>query len=214
MNCHNVRRDGGAVGQVEQAMAEGSMSTPHHGNVQADLMLDMGGYTWGETLPTSPHGTLIEDSCIGCHMAATPGAEEPGNNTVGEHTFRMTSAIDGTANLAACKSCHSLAESFEFEARRDYDGDGALETNEEEIAGLRELLWPQMMANGLVEDDSRAGFALPETVSEDLAGAVWNYFFTEPAGNAVHNLRYTVSLLQLTYEKLAGEAVPGAFIIQ
>jgi hypothetical protein len=220
MNCHNVRRDGGALGQVEFAMAGEGLETPHHGNVQAELMLEMGGYTWDVAdMPTSPHGRIIEGSCTGCHMAATPGNDAdgnplPGRHTVGEHTFRMTSAVDGTANVAACQECHDGTTSFDFEARRDYDGDGAFETNLEEIAGLREMIWPLLFENGLIEADNRAGFEMPEEVSENLAGATWNYFFTEPAGVAVHNLRYSVALLQLTYEKLAGEAVPGAYIIE
>jgi hypothetical protein len=37
--------------------------------------------------------------------------------------------------------------------------------------------------------------------------------FAQSKGSAVHNLRYTVSLLQLTYEKLTGQPVPNGYIL-
>jgi hypothetical protein len=225
MTCHNGRRDGGAEGQVAAGVAGESFSTVHHGNNQAELMNMTGGYTWDATLPVSTHGNVVEGACIGCHMGPTPGMDDmgtpddtsddqplPGHNEVGVHSFAMVSA-DGVENVAVCQQCHDGATSFEFESRRDYDGDGAVETVQEEVAGLRELVWNALLEAGVTPTDSRPYFAIPEGAGEDIYGALWNYYFTEAEGTAVHNFRYAVSLLQLSYEKLAGEPVPGAVIL-
>jgi hypothetical protein len=225
MTCHNGRRDGGADGQVAAAVGGGSFSTPHHGNNQAELINEEGGYTWGNTMPTSPHGRIIDGSCTGCHMGPTPGMNDmgtpddtsddqplPGHNAVGEHSFAMVSA-DGVENVAICQTCHDGATSFEFESRRDYDGDGTIESVQDEVSGLRELVWNALLDAGVTATDSRPYFTVPDGASEDVYGALWNYYFTEAQGTAVHNFRYAVSLLQLSYQKLTGNPVPNAVII-
>ncbi len=214
MSCHNSRRD--AVAVVEGIATGGSFSTPHY-STAAELMNATGGYTWGETLPTSTHGRAVEDSCIGCHMSATPGSDAdgnplPGHNEIGGHTFSMVAA-DGSEHVAVCQQCHDAATSFEFEARRDYDGDGAIETNQVEIEGLLALVKEAIAAQGVTLLDSRPYYEFPEGASVDVYGAAYNVRFAGAGGSAVHNLRYTVSLLQLSYEKLMGEPVPGATIL-
>ncbi|GAB4574632.1 MAG: hypothetical protein Kow0077_22180 [Anaerolineae bacterium] len=224
MSCHNARRDANQI--IQGTLEGGNFSTPHY-STAAELMYATGGYTWGEDMPTSPHGRIVEDQCIGCHMAATPGMDNmgtpddrsddqplPGHNTVGEHTFAMVSPVDGAENVAACQSCHDGATTFDFEAFRDYDGDGAIETNQAEIDGLRELVLAKLVEAGVGVLDHYPYFEIPEGADENLLGAVWNVKFTESGGSAVHNLRYTVSLLQLSYEKLTGEPVPGAYLIK
>lgn len=211
MNCHNANRGGGADGQVAAYLENGSISMPHHNNNQSELIAMTGGYTWGETLPSSPHGVAVEDACIGCHMASSPGVDAPGHNEVGGHSFAMVSE-EGVENVDACQSCHFGATSLDFEAARDYDGDGMFESNQEEIAGLREILSELLVAAGIENVDSGRGFTIPEGSSEDVVGAFWNYQFTLVPGTAAHNLRYAVSLLQLSIEKLggtSGDPVPG-----
>ncbi|HEX3052289.1 MAG TPA: hypothetical protein VHP83_16635, partial [Aggregatilineaceae bacterium] len=200
-------------------------STPHY-STAAELMNGTGGYTWGLTLPTSTHGRVVDQACIGCHMGATPGMDDAGtpddssddtpmagHNTVGGHTFAMVSLVDGTENVAVCQQCHDGATSFEFEARYDYDGDGAEETNQEEVAGLLEAVQGQLEAQGVAVLDSYPYFEIPEGAGPDIKGAVYNFKFSRDDAAAVHNLRYTVALLQLTYEKLAGAPLPNAHIL-
>ncbi len=57
----------------------------------------------------------------------------------------MVSPADGAENVAICQTCHDGATSFEFESRRDYDGDGTIETIQEEVEGLRELVWNALL---------------------------------------------------------------------
>jgi hypothetical protein len=84
---------------------------------------------------------------------------------------------------------------------------------QEEITGLREAVWAELQAQGVEELDSRPYFQAPEDAGEAIYGALWNYYFTQAPGTAAHNFRYAVSLLQLTYEQLTGEPVPGATIL-
>ncbi len=220
MSCHNARTDPVAAVEGE------NFRTPHH-STAAELINETGGYTWGETLPTSTHGRIVENTCIGCHMADSPGMDNmgtpddrsddqplPGHLTVGEHTFSMVSPVDGTENVAACQQCHDGAESFEFEARRDYDGDGTIETNQEEVNGLLELLQAALEENGVEVLTHYPYFNMPENPSVDVLGAAYNLQFVNSAGSVDHNLRYIVSLLQLSYERLTGEAVPNAYILE
>ncbi|RPI98343.1 MAG: hypothetical protein EHM39_08120, partial [Chloroflexi bacterium] len=223
MTCHNARV--GAVESVDGAVGGGEFSTPHY-STGAEMMTASGSYTWGEELPTSPHGWVVEESCVGCHMAASPGVDDmgtaddasddqplAGHETVGGHTFSMVSPVDETENVAVCQTCHDGVESFEFEAFRDYDGDGTIETNQAEVEGLRKMLTAALTAAGVGVLESYPYFEIPEGADVNVYGGVWNLKFTESGGAAVHNLRYTVAALQLSIEKLTGEPVPGAYIL-
>jgi hypothetical protein len=208
MTCHQARRDGGAEGQVSGYAEAGRMSLPHHDNNQSELLTTGGGFTWGETLPNSPHGAVVDGVCAGCHMGSTPGFDAdgnalPGRHTVGGHSFSMSSEAVGE-NVAVCQGCHTDVTTFEFESTRDYDGDGNIGTIQEEVTGLREILLVLLTEGGVENADVYRGHTFPEGPSEDLLGAMWNYRFTLPAGTAVHNFRYSVALLQLSIEKLGG----------
>lgn len=225
MTCHNARTN--PVASVAGTIESGRMGLPHHSNA-AELMNNVGGFTWGETLPVSTHGRVVDETCISCHMGPTPGMDNmgtpddnsddqplPGRNTVGEHTFAMVSPVDDTENVAVCQECHDGATNFEFEARRDYDGDGAVETNQEEFAGLQELVAQALSDAGVTLIESRPYFEYPEgTLTEDNVGAAYNLYFSEASGSSVHNFRYMISLLQLSYQQVAGEPVPNATILE
>ena len=203
MSCHNSREDANA--SITGALEGGRFGTPHY-STGAELMHATGGYAWGETLPSSGH-----DDCIGCHMADTPGSDAdgnalPGRHELGEHTFSMVSA-DGVENVAACQDCHVGATSFEFEAARDYDGDGAYESVQDEVAGLQEALTAALVDAGVGVLDGYPYFEIPDGADENQYGAIYNLKFSRSGGSAIHNFRYTVALLQLSVEKLTGESI-------
>lgn len=223
MTCHNDRID--PVASVEGVAQGKNFSTPHYSNA-AELINSTGGYTWGAKLPTSPHGRIIDDTCVGCHMAATPGIDDngtpndtsddkplPGHNTVGQHTFSMVSAVDGTENVTVCQTCHDVT-SFEFDAFRDYDGNGTIDTNQKEVEGLMALLQKALEDKGVKFLDSYPYFQIPDGADVNVYGAIYNWKFAGDKGASVHNLRYIVSLLQLSYEKLTGQPVPNAYILK
>jgi hypothetical protein len=218
MTCHNTRRDPVAIVEGE------NFNTPHYSSA-AEMMMGVGGYTWGMDLPSSTHNTVVEGSCIGCHMAATPGMDNqgtpddasddtplPGHDLIGGHTFAVKTA-DGLENVAVCQQCHDGATSFAFEAKRDYDGDGTIETNQEEVEGLRVLIQTELEAQGVTVLDARPYYELPDGADVNVKGAAYNHRLTDHGTTVDHNLRYTVSLLQLSYEMLTGNPVPNAYII-
>jgi len=208
MTCHNARTDPVTAVEGER------FSTPHY-STAAELMAGTGAYTWGEALPSGTHDFIIEQSCVGCHMAETAGmdgsgADMAGQGTVGGHTFAMVSPVDGTEDVAVCQACHEGVESFAFEASGDYDGDGAVETGPEEVDGLIELLGSALTDAGVEILAHYPYFNLPENAGTDIKGAVYNYKFAASGGASAHNFVYVVSALQLSYEKLTGEPVPNA----
>jgi hypothetical protein len=162
-------------------------------------------------------------------MAATPGMDDagtedsaddtplPGNNTVGEHTFLLTSPVDGTENIAVCQQCHTEAASFEdIAAEEDYDGDGAAEAYHAELEGLLELLKPELEGQGVTFLPSHPYYTLSAGSTVDLRGAVYNYHLIMEAthrGSQYHNPQYLVALAQLSYRKLTGSDVANAVII-
>jgi len=234
MTCHNTRVDPVATVEadpVETSAGSGTyrINLPHYSSAAELLTGGNAGYTWGETLPSDPHGQIVENTCVGCHMAATPGMDDkgtedtgddeplPGHNTVGQHTFLMVSPVDGTQNLAICQQCHGEeVASFDFEAEGDYDGDGTAETNHEEMEGLLELMAPELESRGVVFLESYPYYQLPQNADVNLKGAVFNYHLvleTVHRNAEVHNVKYLVALMQLSYEKLTGTPVPNAEII-
>jgi hypothetical protein len=211
MTCHNTRVD------PVEAVEGDEFHTPHY-SAAAELVNGTGGYTWGQELPNMLHVTILEDSCITCHMAETPGMTEdgeplPGHNEIGGHTLAMTSE-DGVENVAVCQQCHGEEmQQFELQATEDYDGDDVLETNEEEIQGLLALVRSEIELRGVEILDQHPYFELPEDANTDLKGAVYNYKLVLDNPQPAHNLDYIVALLQLSYEKLTGQPVSGAELL-
>jgi hypothetical protein len=223
MSCHN--QNGNASAEVAGAAAGERFHTPHY-SAAAELSLGTGGYTWGEELPASNHASMGV-TCISCHMAESPGMDDagtpddssddsplPGHMTVGGHTFSMVSPVDGTENVGACTSCHADATTFDFTAKGDYDGDGTVEGNKAEIEGLYTLIKAELEAAGVVFLGRYPYFEYPDGAGEDIYGAVWNYQLLTHNNIPAHNLKYLVALGQLTYEKLTGEPVPGADLVE
>lgn len=211
MTCHNTRVD--PVASVEGER----FSLPHY-SAAAELINGTGGYTWGEQLPSILHSTIIEDSCVACHMAETPGMTEdgeplPGHNEIGGHSFAMVSA-SGEQAVGYCQQCHGeQMASFEMEASDDYDGDGRRETNEAELQGLLEDLRMELRIRGVEFLDSYPYVTMPEDASVDLKGAVYNYKLASDNAIPAHNLDYLVALLQLSYERVTGEELVGADLL-
>ena len=229
MTCHNQREDANTVvlGAIENGLYTGENFTTPHYSAATELLIGTGGYTWGEILPTSPHIFAIDGLCVSCHMATTPGMDDmgtpddfsddvpqPGHDTVGGHTFDVVSSVDETENIGACLGCHEDMVRFALEASGDYDGNGVVETNEEEIDGLIEILRAELALNGVEILENYPYYVIPVGVDKDVLGGVWNYHLLVNNQAPAHNLKYLVSLAQLTYEKLSGYPILNAFIVE
>jgi len=183
-------------------------SAPHHSN-QTDMLLSKNGAeVEGFNYGTSPHAG-VTDTCLGCHMSED-------ENDIKDHTFKMNK--ENIAN--SCNRCHPNFQSFNPEAKGDYDGDGNKEGMQDEVAGLVELLTnkinEQLNGGKVVSSHGKVVFQDAqeneiEAPDEKLYGAAWNAFYVDYDGSqGIHNPNYSVQLLQQSYKDVTGEDVPNA----
>ena len=165
---------------------------PHHGPM-SNLLGGFGGYEVAGSLTyTNSLHTTIEDACVTCHMADSPGLE------FGGHVMNV--AFDGNLNEEGCISCHP-----------DGIEDETIEAQEEIHALLEELHYKLIdimvsdSAGYLLGDDgeNRASSSNPANLTADEAGAFFNFkFIEEDRSGGIHNLKYSKALLTNSIEAL------------
>ncbi|QQS37668.1 MAG: T9SS type A sorting domain-containing protein [Ignavibacteriales bacterium] len=201
-NCHKSRVN--SIPYVEGFLSNLTRFGPHHSG-QADIIAGTNAYTWGETLPTSPHMSGVENACVSCHMAE--GEHSPGGNVPlsGGHSFSMTTP-DGHDNVSACEPCHgSFGEEFGekkfyINGNADLDRNGVAEGLQHEIHGLLEQVAMLLPPYGSTTPDP-----IDSTWTLDEAAALFNYLCVEEDRSfGIHNPQFTVSLLYLSIGKLGG----------
>lgn len=206
-NCHKYRRN--AFTYVNTTALSGVWG-PHYRGA-ADVYLGQNGYTWGETVPSSVAHRLIENSCVGCHMSATPDTGHVARDKIGGHTWKMTYiAPDGKRydNITGCVQCHTGITKFDdIMAGYDYDMDGTLEPFTKEVEGLTEMLARALPPRGQPTVDWTQIRTDPDSVR--LKQAFWNYLYVyRDRSYGIHNPKYVVRLLQLSISKLTGIEFP------
>lgn len=207
-NCHQSRRN--AVQYVQRYSPHFG---PHYSN-QADMLRGTNAIEYGQEIRSTPHYMVIENACVGCHMAESPeDPNHPAYLKVGDHTFAMRSP-EGVEHVETCAECHGEIESFEdIMAEEDHDGDGEVESAVAEVEGLMErlaLLLPPVGENRVEVTDAYT----PEQLR-----AAYNYLFVHEDGSrGLHNFEYAVGILKaaladssnLGVERLA-EPLPNQF---
>ncbi|MGE5436346.1 MAG: ammonia-forming cytochrome c nitrite reductase subunit c552 [Syntrophothermus sp.] len=194
MNCHKARGNGDlqvAIGVTSSRFG------PHH-SVQTDVLLGKNAVVFGSTpfLSSEAHKTAITDACAGCHMYATVDTGNVNRDKVGGHSFRVTNPETGFDNTRACQSCHGLKNSFDdFVAVSDYDGDGTIESYQNEVIGLSTILKA----------------LLPVTVDSTNYNTVvkrkayWNYqMIANDGSNGVHNPKFAIDVLTKSIMAMGG----------
>ena len=215
MNCHMTRRDANTYAEVGQTS---SHFGPHYG-VQADMLAATNAIVFGQQLPTSPHLSATENSCVDCHMYNDNGHDE---NDVpleyGGHSFNMSDPTTGRKHVEACTDCHgdvgtTFAEKLFFmNGDADHDGDGLDEGLQEEVHGLMEEL-----AAALPHADTVAGYdphdapTLEYTRTEIKAAYNYDYVYYDHS-YGIHNPAYTVALLKVSIQALLNNAVEGDIV--
>lgn len=187
VRCHHSRVDV----RTYPAARPTSRFGPHHGP-QGEMLAGTGGVEFGREMRNGPHAALVENGCVGCHMAATPVAGA-GLNTVGAHTFAMVA--NGVENTAACAECHGEVESFEaFQAGGDWDHDGTTESVQAEILGMQNTIIG-MLPRGAAVPDTNYTLAQKQ--------AYYNYIFVvEDKSQGMHNAYYARDLLQAAIDNI------------
>lgn len=169
-NCHQIRNEAPEVVGGEITTGTTRFGT-HHGT-EAQMLLGEGAL--GVTGSASPHYSLVEETCVGCHM---------GENY--NHTFEP--------DLDNCQGCHADLDTF--------DRNGVQTEIEELLAQIRPLL---VSAGILDNDLDPEGFrSVDGTFSEEVANAMWNYVMVqEDQSMGVHNPSYAKAMLEYALEVL------------
>lgn len=230
VECHNARN-------MASAAIQGV--TPHY-SAAAEMMANTGGVTYGKTIVDSPHGMIVGTApvrnpdpeaesptlfsneppgpCVACHMYPTASAASGFQHKVGEHSFNTVSPDGELEYTAPCQSCHPGIEDFDITARADYDGNGQAETVRAEVAGLLHTLEKAINDSGIRSVVGHPYFDRADTAkaTDSQRNAIYNYLFvrglegTDGKAAAIHNFKRAVSLLQLSYQDLTGNPIPGA----
>jgi hypothetical protein len=209
MECHMSRRD--AVTYVNTTTGNNRFG-PHHGP-QADMLMGVNAITYGLTIPSSGHSTVISDSCVTCHMQ-TLASTNSAFLHAGGHTFSMAydTATNSVELVAACQSCHGkTVTSFDI-ARVDYDGNGVVEGIQTEVKGLAKqlsMLLPPLGQPKLTVTD--VGNAITTNYTKAQLSAVYNLLFAlEDGSYGVHNTAYAVGILKASIANLSSGGTTGA----
>lgn len=200
MNCHHARQNAATYATTAAAS---SHFGPHHGP-QADMLEGANGYTYGQKLPSSAHASVVEDTCVGCHMQAVD-SKNPAFTLAGGHTFRVSwKDAQGAEQplVAACQKCHGDSiTSFDF-ARMDYDGDGQIDGVQTEVQHLMDSLSAMLPPVG----QAKSSLAIDATWTRAQLEAAYNWQFVHDDGSrGVHNAAYTVGLLKASIADLAAK---------
>ena len=240
--CHNNRG-------LPEAAVNGSY--PHYSSA-AEMLNDLGGVTYGATVPNSPHGMMVGAApvpnpaaagtflwssttdtkgnvpgpCVFCHMWPTTGVTDTNYMKVGEHSFNTVNPDTKTDYTAACKSCHGTVPDFNMKAKADYDGNGKVEGDQDEIKGLLNATWSALEAKGFKKVATGYPYAtVPSDASASLKNAWYNFRYVygvmwgtaadgspslgnQGAAASVHNFKRSCALLQLSLKDLG--ALPAS----
>jgi hypothetical protein len=191
--CHNARNK--PADAIRSAF-------PHYAS-NAEMLDNVAGVAYGQTLPNSPHGMLIGNApvpdpadktkmlfgdqkpgaCVVCHMwPILSDSKDPNYKyrmEVGAHSFN-TKSVDGKFDYtASCKSCHGDLKDFNLKAKMDYDGNGKTEGVKEETKGLLDAVWKALEAKGAKQSASNPYWVPPRdaqnNVDDKLENAWFNY---------------------------------------
>jgi hypothetical protein len=166
------------------------------------MLAGTNGFNYGQKIPSSAHKSVVDDTCVGCHMQ-TVAETDPTLAHAGGHTFGMAwNGADGKSRVelvGACQSCHGeLVTTFDFPLF-DYDGDGVIDGVQTEVQHLLDQL------SALLPPDAKVKGALTidATWTKPQLEAAYNWqFVMEDKSRGVHNTAYAVGLLKASIKDL------------
>ena len=186
-NCHQIRNAKPKVEGGNVAITSYRYGT-HYG-VESQMLMGEGGL--GATGSPSAHYSMVEDTCVACHM----GEEY-------NHTY--------LPDVARCQACHADAKNFDVNGVQT-----EVKAMLEELHTLfveKKLMNPDEVANpshlwGIYDPAtdkwSNPSADAPLTVPEAVANAMWNYkFVTYDQSNGAHNSKYAKALLEAALETM------------
>jgi hypothetical protein len=208
-SCHRARRM--PKDEVRARNIPTDSWGAHHGP-QADMLAGSNAYEFsGKKYGNSVHTALPNATCTTCHMAL-PAERYSLSPAVGGHSFRIGGEVheEYKLNTAGCTNsgCHGEMKQlkgthyFDKKAPADYDGDGKIESAQEEVQGLLEKFINDK-GSGLLQTmkdapyDAKGKFVNSKTQYPiEVTAALYNYkFVSEDRSKGIHNFIYAVQLL-------------------
>jgi hypothetical protein len=208
-NCHRARRM--PKDEVRARNIPTDSWGAHHGP-QADMLEGTNAHEFtGKKYASSVHTALPNANCVTCHMSL-PGGRYSLAPSVGGHSFRIAGEVheEHKVNTAGCTNsgCHATMTQvkgthyFDKAAAQDYDGDGKVESAQEEVQGLLEK-FVNDKGSGLLQTmkepmyNAKGKFVNTKTqYPVDAVAALYNYkFILEDRSNGIHNMTYAVQIL-------------------
>jgi hypothetical protein len=199
MQCHQSRMAASAVDTTPGSTYFG----PHEGP-QADMLMGTNGYTYGQTIPSSAHQYVTTNACVDCHMQ-TVASTDPAFMKAGDHTFSTTYAPAGQTPedlVGACQTCHGTdITTFNF-PMFNFSGTGGDAGVQTQVQALLDQLSTLLPPNNQV----KSSLTIDSTWTKPQLEAAYNWLFvTRDGSKGVHNLDYTVGLLQASIANLQGK---------
>jgi len=235
LQCHH-NRNGSATNQIvayplgQNTWFGGSSFGPHDGP-QGDMIEGVNAITYGRTIPSAPHASVVTNLCVGCHMQSAPYGD-PAYLQAGGHTFNLTynvtnnGVVTSADKVDVCVQCHGQISSFNFQVA-DYNGDGVIEGVQTEVQHLLDklsTLFPnstyQANSNNYVADGLvKTSISVKTNWPTKFLNAGYNWQFVSSDGSlGVHNAPFAVGLLKASIADLTGDAnndgIPDAWQIQ
>ena len=208
-NCHRARRT--PKEEVKARNIPTASWGAHHGP-QADMLMGTNAYEFpGKKYSKLAHAMLPKADCVTCHMAQPKGRYSL-SPRVGGHSFKVEGEVheEPKVNVAGClnSGCHTEMKQvkgkplFDRKPAADYDGDGKVETIQEEVEGLYERLINNR-GSGLLQTmkdppyDAKGKFVNNKTQYPlEAVAALYNYkFVQEDRSKGIHNTAYAVQIL-------------------
>ncbi|MCK9291022.1 MAG: hypothetical protein WCR58_08100 [Bacteroidales bacterium] len=152
---------------------------PHYG-AQAVIVSGKGGYEVGSGYTNSAHVSMIENTCITCHLVDNSG------ENAGGHMMNLSYGNPENPSIltTACTSCHTNQETLNT----------LIANVKTEIKGLLAELNSKLKEKGIMDDGNHI---IPGTYSADQAGAFVNHSLVHyDQSFGIHNYPYTKKLLE------------------
>ncbi len=212
MGCHVARREASSYVQTQVTSAHWG---PHY-STQGDVLLGTNAAVFDRPYISSNHKYVVQDGCVGCHMYATTDTGTVTRDRVGGHTMKLRDAENNYEHVMACQSCHGpQIQSFDdFIAASDFDGDGTIESIQNEVKGLMKNLSIALPPVGI---DSISWQMIRDANDLNMRKAYFNYrFIYGDASYGMHNAKFTIDVLRqsiaiLTGVELADNNIPATY---
>lgn len=188
--CHQSRVASPTIPDSGPVIITSSRWGSHYGP-QANLLSGNGPYEFADETYTTDHAHYIsnDNGCITCHMSAPFGSQSGG------HTWNMTYDYHGAEEdqIAGCLTpgCHSTLEGFAYHGVQD------------SVVVLIDELRTLLLTAGIIDSTDLA--VVPETLTVDQAGALYNFkFFEGDRSEGIHNPALAFDALNASITAMGG----------